>query len=240
LIPGVTASVPLPVFDRNQGGIRQAQAVLLRAVEEPHRVQNALTASFADAYRRLEESRQILELYHKQLLPQQVQAFRAAVKRHFVAGPVEAAPAGSSTAYLIDLISSEQNVVSLIGSYLTTLGAYWQAASDTASLLQTDDVYEMATEVTNLPVTDLTELLTLPCCHPCSSLKAAPAASAVPGVPTMPGASAMPASPSVPGVSALPAPHILLPPPILRSASLGAPTVIPQNRTAEALEGGTR
>src|SRR5262249_59378255 len=40
LVPGVTASVPLPVFDRNQGGIRQAQAALVRAAEEPHRVQN--------------------------------------------------------------------------------------------------------------------------------------------------------------------------------------------------------
>jgi cobalt-zinc-cadmium efflux system outer membrane protein len=221
LVPMVTASLPVPFFDRNQGGIRQAQAAQLRAAEEPHRVQMALTASFADAYRRLEENRQILELYYKQLLPQQIQAFRATVKRHFIVGPVEVSLAGSSTSYLTDMIAAEQNVVGLVGSYLTALGAYWQAASDTASLLQTDDVYEMAAQVTNLPEADLTELLRLPCCHPCSSVPAAPGVQPPTG---------MPAAPHIPAL-----PHVDAGMP-----TLGAPTFILENHTAEAVEGGTR
>jgi cobalt-zinc-cadmium efflux system outer membrane protein len=219
----VTASVPLPIFDRNQGGIRQAQGALVRAGEEPHRVQNALTASFADAFRRLEENRQILEFYHKQLLPQQIQAFRAAVLRHYVVGGAEVALPGSSTAYLSDLIGAEQNVVGLIGSYLTILGAYWQAASDTASLLQTDDVYEMSSQVTNLPAADLTELLKLPCCHPCSSVNAAP------GAPASAGPQLLPPPGTYPPVS-------LGPPSVVLEATIGTP----QSHIEAAFEGGTR
>jgi cobalt-zinc-cadmium efflux system outer membrane protein len=170
-VPAFIGSITLPIWDRNQGNIRSAQAQLLRAAEQPHATQNNLTASFVDAYRRLEESRQILYLYRMQLLPQQVQAFRATVLRHNAIGPVEVGLPGGSTAYFSDLITSEQNLVSLIATYLTTLGSYWQAVSDTASLLQIDDVYATASAVDHFPDADPIELLKLPCCHPCSSLQ---------------------------------------------------------------------
>jgi len=159
--PSFTGSVPVPIFDRNQGAIRQAQGQLMRAIEEPHRVQSALSASLADAFRRLDDNRRALDYYRKQLLPQQVQAFRGTVARHDV---------GEGGVAFTDLIQAEQNLVTLIASYLTTLQAYWQAVSDIASLLQTDDVYQMASEVERVPAPDLFHLLKLPCCHPCSSL----------------------------------------------------------------------
>jgi hypothetical protein len=172
-VPTLMASIPVPVFDRNQGNIRNAQAALMRAVEQPHATQNALTSTFADAYRRLEENRQILELYRLQLLPQQVQAFRATVLRHNGIGPQENLAPGASTAYYSDVITAEQNLVSLISTYLSTLGSYWQAVSDTACLLQIDDAYQMAVAVEKMPELNLAELLNLPCCHPCSSLQTA-------------------------------------------------------------------
>jgi len=171
-VPSLVATVPVPIFDRNQGNIRSAQAALMRAVEEPHRVQNALSNTFVDAYRRLEENRKILQLYRRQLLPQQVQAFRATVIRHNLVGNNDPGLAGGATAYMGDLITAEQSLVNLVGNYLTTLGAYWQAVSDTASVLQIDDVYKMATKMDELPDADLLDLLKLPCCHPCSSLQA--------------------------------------------------------------------
>jgi cobalt-zinc-cadmium efflux system outer membrane protein len=175
LVPNLILSVPVPLFNRNQGNIYSAQAALMRALEEPHRVQNALTASFSDAFRRMEENRLVLGMYRQQLLPQQVQAFRAAVIRHFAAGAAEGVAFN-------DLIGAEQNVITLIASYLTTLGAYWQATSDVASLLQTDDVYTMADGVAQLPPLDLAEVLVLPCCHPCSSAHAAPVPPVAPPV----------------------------------------------------------
>lgn len=159
-------SIPLGVFDRNQGGIRQAQGQLLRANEEPHRVQDDLTSRLAEAYRRVEENRVLLELNRTRILPQSVQAFRAAVKRHYGAEPDKVAYA--------DLITAEQAVVTVVGTYLTIQQAYWQAVSDLASLLQTDDVYQMAAEIENCPAPDLAELLRVPCCHPCSPLPSAP------------------------------------------------------------------
>jgi hypothetical protein len=106
------------------------------------------------------------------MLPQQAQAFRAVVQRHFGGGDKDdKAPA------FTDLIAAEQAVVTVTTAYLTTLQAYWQATSDLASLLQTDDVYQMAVEVQSHPMPDLAELLKLPCCHPCAS-QPQPAANA--------------------------------------------------------------
>jgi cobalt-zinc-cadmium efflux system outer membrane protein len=158
----MTASVPVPLFDRNQGAIRQAQAALVRAIEEPHRVQDDLTGRVADAFRRYDENRNLVELYVKEALPKQVQAFRAAVKRHYGGEPEKVA--------YTDLVSAEQNLVGVVGTYLTLLGAQWQAVVDLASLLQTDDLFQLAEHLEVPPVPDLEHLLELPCCHPCSPL----------------------------------------------------------------------
>src|SRR5262249_33678599 len=63
LAPSLAVSLPVPVWDRNQGGILQAQAVVVRAAEEMHRVRSELTASLADAFERYENNRVILGYY---------------------------------------------------------------------------------------------------------------------------------------------------------------------------------
>ena len=72
-----------------------------------------LTARTADAYRRYSENFELLELYHKEILPKQVQAYRSAVQRHS-GGEVGAVG-------FLDLVNAEQNLVTAIGTYLTTL-----------------------------------------------------------------------------------------------------------------------
>ena len=165
LTAGIQASVPIPVWDRNLGAIRQARGALMRAVEEEHRVRDDLTARVADAFRRYDESRDVLELYRVDILPKQVQAFRAAVTRHY-GGEI------GKVAYT-DLIASEQNLVSVIGPYIATLGAQWQAVVDVANLLQTEDLFQAHGVFPVAPVPDLERLLQLPCCHPCSPLPGA-------------------------------------------------------------------
>jgi outer membrane protein, heavy metal efflux system len=170
VLNGLQTSIVLPIFDRNQGGIRQAQGSLLRAVEEPHRVRAELTARFAEAFRRYDESRAILHLYRTSILPKQVQAFRSAVKRHNQAGPEE------GVAYT-DLIQAEQNLVAAVSTYLTTLGTQWQAVADVAGFLQTDDLFQLAQGAHPTAGPDLTQLLALPCCHvgaPAASLGFSP------------------------------------------------------------------
>jgi cobalt-zinc-cadmium efflux system outer membrane protein len=162
LVASMNVGIPVPLFDRNQGAIRQAQGALVRAIEEPHRVRDDLTARVADAFRRYDESRNLVQLYVKEALPKQVQAFRAAVKRHYggEAGVV---------AYT-DLISAEQNLVAVVQTYITLLGQQWQAVVDLGSLLQVDDLFQVGERVEVPPVPDLEHLLELPCCHPCSPM----------------------------------------------------------------------
>src|SRR5262249_32829756 len=52
LTPSVMVSIPVPVWDRNQGGILQAQAALVRVKEEAHRVRTELTSNLAEAFER--------------------------------------------------------------------------------------------------------------------------------------------------------------------------------------------
>jgi outer membrane protein, heavy metal efflux system len=160
IISVVQMTMPVPVFDLNQGNIRQAQGALVRAVEEPHRVRAELAARFAEAFRRYDESRALLELYRGDLLPKQVHAFRAAVARHYGEGAENVA--------FTDLIQSEQNLVATVGMYLTLLGAQWQAVVDVASFLQTDDLFQLAEGTYPVAVPELEQLLQLPCCHPCA------------------------------------------------------------------------
>jgi cobalt-zinc-cadmium efflux system outer membrane protein len=158
----IQVTVAVPVWNLNQGNVHQSKAALVSAIEEPHRVRDDLTARTADAYRRYKENFDLLELYQKEILPKQVQAFRASVKRHSFAGE-EVVP-------YADLVTAEQNLVSFIGSYLTILQAQWQAVADLGSLLQTNDIFQLAEGRRFAELPDLTGLLELPCCHPCNPL----------------------------------------------------------------------
>jgi cobalt-zinc-cadmium efflux system outer membrane protein len=188
LNPTVSVGGPLPVFDLNKGAIRQAQAALVRAMEEPHRVQADLTSRFSEAYRRYDENRIVLEVYHKSTLPSQVQAFRAAVRRYFAGDPAQPGALAFS-----DVVAAEQNLVTIIGNYLPVLAAQWQAVVDVSSFLQTDQLYQMADEVSNVSLIDLEELLKLPCHHPCSPEVLAPTPDSFRFVPATPPISQAPA-----------------------------------------------
>ena len=161
---GATLSfgVPLPIFDRNQGGIRQAQGALLRATEESHRVRSALVQSLSDAFERYENTRIQLEMYQKDMLPNQVQAFRATVMRHS-RGEV-------GTIMFTDLVNAEQSLVTLVTSYLGVLHDMWFAAVDIAALLQTPDLFQVDETIPVAPIPDLEHLLPLDCLHPCPVL----------------------------------------------------------------------
>jgi cobalt-zinc-cadmium efflux system outer membrane protein len=207
IIAGVNASIPVPVWDRNLGAIQQSRGALMRAVEEQHRVRDALTSSVADAFRRYDENRDLLELYRLDILPKQVQAFRAAVARYYGGELGRVA--------FTDLIAAEQNLVTVIAPYLAALGAQWQAVTDVASWLQTEDLFQANGVFPVAPVPDLNSLLKLPCCHPCSSL---PGSQVEGANDNWPPAGFMPAGPAkTPPASSLPS-----------GTPQNLPTVLPQ------------
>ena len=71
-----TIGVPLPLWNQNKGNIIAAQAALLRASEEPHRVENAITNNLATAYANYKNNLDALEYYRRNILPDQVRYYR--------------------------------------------------------------------------------------------------------------------------------------------------------------------
>lgn len=68
-VANVGVAVRLPLWDRNQGTVRQAQADLARATAEVTRVELDLRRRFADAYSRYETAREDAEDLRAESLP---------------------------------------------------------------------------------------------------------------------------------------------------------------------------
>ena len=125
---------PLPIYDRNKGGIMQAQGNLVRAVEEPRRVHADLSARLADAFERYHTNRQILEAYRDHILADQMEAYLGAYERH----QQEPDKVGFG-----DVAAAQQALATTITSYVSTLGNLWQAVADVSTLMQTNDLFQV-------------------------------------------------------------------------------------------------
>jgi cobalt-zinc-cadmium efflux system outer membrane protein len=133
---GVTQSVhvgvALPIWDQNRGNIQQAQAALLRATEEEHRVRGELTTRLADAFERYEFNRRQAASYHEQVLPDLALVYSRSLIRY------QTEPG----AVFVDLVTNQQLYVTALTTYAATLAAQWQAVADIANLLQIDDLFQ--------------------------------------------------------------------------------------------------
>lgn len=157
--PTLSVGVPLPVWDRNQGAILSAEAALIRAEEEPHRVEMNLTNTLANAYANYKNNLDALEYYRRYILPDQVRAYRGAYDRRQI----------DPNASFGDVVSAQQTLYSDVTIYLTTLGQLWTSVTSVADLIQTDDLFEFARPEAVPPLPDLEPLGPLPCCHPCAA-----------------------------------------------------------------------
>jgi cobalt-zinc-cadmium efflux system outer membrane protein len=160
ITPSVQIGMPIPIFDRNQGAIAQAQSQLLKTTEEEHRVRTDLTSRLAEAFERYENNRQILEYYQRHILSDQVRAYRGVYERH------QQEP---DKVNFGDIVVAQQLVTGAITSYMTTLSAFWTAVVDVATLMQVEDLFPPGGAVCLGPVPLLEWLQPLPCRH-CSPL----------------------------------------------------------------------
>ncbi len=162
--PSFSFSFPVPVFDRNQGNVVQAQGALVRAEEGAHRARVELTAKLAETFERYENNRVLLGFYRGQILADQVRVYQGVYER-FQQQPDEI--------NFSDVASTQQALAGVVRDYLANLGAFWTSVVDVANLLQTDDLFTAADGPPQCvpPVPDLERLLPLPCCHPCSPLQ---------------------------------------------------------------------
>jgi cobalt-zinc-cadmium efflux system outer membrane protein len=176
----VTLGFPLPIWDRNRGNIMAAEAAQVRASEEPHRVEMALTNALGIAYTNYKNNLDALEYYRKYILPDQVRTYRGIFERRRI----------DPSLGFVDLVTAQQSLATNVTTYLGILGTLWTSVVSVADLLQTDDLFQLS-QPRELPA--LPDLETLPgwfCPHPS-------APSAV-GDPACISGSGMPASASSP------------------------------------------
>ncbi len=172
ITPAVTVGVPLPIWDKNRGAIYAAEAALVTATEEPHRVELVLTNNLATAFLNYKTNLDALEYYRKFILPDQVRAYRGIYERRRI----------DPNSAFGDLVQAQQTLATNVQSYLAILGQLWTAVVNVADLLQTDDLFQMGHPHELPEVPDLDHLPAWICHHPCG-----PVAEAAPhGEPDLP------------------------------------------------------
>ena len=147
-MPALTLGVPVPVWDRNKGAIMAAEAALVRATEEPHRVEMNLTNTLAGAYMNYKSNLDALAYYRKYILPDQVRTYRGAYDRRQI----------DPNASFGNVVTAQQTLYSNVVTYLTTLGQVWTSVTSVADLIQTDDLFEFARPEAVPPLPDLEHL----------------------------------------------------------------------------------
>jgi cobalt-zinc-cadmium efflux system outer membrane protein len=79
-------SVPLPLFNRNQGDIAAAQARILKGQHESLAARVAVNAVFLEAYSRLVAASERLKALEKEILPSAQEVYDATSKGYSVGG----------------------------------------------------------------------------------------------------------------------------------------------------------
>jgi cobalt-zinc-cadmium efflux system outer membrane protein len=125
---------PLPIWDQNKGNIIAAQAALVRASEESHRVEVNLTNSLALAYEGYRNNLYAMEYYRRHILPDLVRYYRGVFERRQI---------DPSSAFG-DLVFAQQNLSTNVAAYIGVLGSLWSSVVSVADFLQTDDLFQLA------------------------------------------------------------------------------------------------
>lgn len=115
-IVGVQVSVPLPLWDRNQGGISQAQAEVSDATRNIDRVMLNLNRRLADAFRQYTDATVTAENYSKEILPLAGRTFDL-VQQGYKQGEI---------GYL-DLLAAQQTFSQANLAYLDALKSLWES-----------------------------------------------------------------------------------------------------------------
>lgn len=120
----IQVGVPIPVFNRNQGNIRTAQAELGLAVEEVRRVQNDLINRLATAFGQYAAARERTERYRTAILPDAREAYRLSLEA-FKGGQFE----------FLRVLQAQRTAAEANLEYVRALSEQWRAASEIAGLL---------------------------------------------------------------------------------------------------------
>jgi cobalt-zinc-cadmium efflux system outer membrane protein len=173
----LSVGVPLPIWDQNKGNIIAAEAALVRATEEPHRVETNLTNLLATAYLGYKNNLNALESYRLYILPDQIRTYRGILARRQI----------DPLAAFADLVTAQQTLASNVTTYLGILSSLWSSVVSVADLLQTDDLFQLGKPRVLPPLPDLDALASWPCCHRCPMVGTGPRPTVGPSEPIKPG-----------------------------------------------------
>lgn len=125
---GINISVPVPVWNRNQGNILAAQAEIGEAVQQVGRVENDLTDRLATAFGAYASARQRSERYRTAILPKALETYQLSLKAY----------QGGQFEYL-RVLQAQRSVGEANLEYVRSLGELWRSASEIAGLLLEED-----------------------------------------------------------------------------------------------------
>lgn len=120
----VGVSIPLPLFDRNRGGIQEARDRVSKASEEQRAAQVRVTTMLADAYRALSSAKDEVTALAANVLPGTRSAFE---------GVTEGYRFGKFG--FLEVLDAQRTLVSVGGQYLRALSNYHQAAAEVERLI---------------------------------------------------------------------------------------------------------
>ncbi|WP_197529857.1 TolC family protein [Botrimarina mediterranea] len=115
-IAGVQVGMPIPLWNRNQGGIRQAQSEVTAAERNIQRVEQDLSQRLADAFRSYADAQVTTAKYSADILPRSQRTLDL-VRKGYEQGEV---------GYL-DLLAAQQTYSQANLAYLDALGELWQS-----------------------------------------------------------------------------------------------------------------
>ena len=115
-VTGVQVGVPLPIFDRNQGGVCQAQSQVTEAMRNVDRVELDLAQRLAAAFRQYADARATAETFAGEILPRSQQAIEL-VRKGYQQG---------EGGYL-DLLAAQRTYSEANLAYLNALGQAWRS-----------------------------------------------------------------------------------------------------------------
>lgn len=128
-IVGVQMGVPLPLWNRNQGGIRQAEAEVTQAQRNAARVELNLKQRLAAAFQEYSTARSQAETYSTEILPRSRENFEL-VQRGYRLGEL---------GYL-DLVTAQRTYSQTNLSYLDALNSLWRSWAEIDGLLLRDSL----------------------------------------------------------------------------------------------------
>ena len=130
----VQASMPIPVFDRNLGGISKAHGVLTQAAHEEQRIVNLIRSQLATAEERYESARAAVETYGQQIVPDQVRVYHGVYERY------QQQPEQVNFG---DVVIARQTLNQAISNYLQVLGEQWRSVAELLGAAQLQSLAEL-------------------------------------------------------------------------------------------------